>query len=65
MEEEFRRIAEGCTHLGPRSARLVVPYPPLPMASFATADRITSLSTSLPLTDEVSPQPSGSRSTWE
>jgi hypothetical protein len=64
-EEEFRRIAEGCTHLGPRSARRAVPYPPLPMASYATEGRTTSLSISPPLTGEASPQPSGSRSVWE
>jgi hypothetical protein len=64
-EEEFRRIAEGCTHLGPHSARIAVPCPPLPMALSAIADRTMSLSASLPLMDEVSPQPSGSRSAWE
>jgi hypothetical protein len=65
MEEEFRCITEGCTHLGPRSARHAVPYPPLLTASSATVGRTTSLSVSLPLTDEVSPQPSGSRFAWE
>jgi hypothetical protein len=45
-EEEFRRIAAECTHLGPRSARRAVPYPLLQTASSATTDRTTSLSAS-------------------
>jgi hypothetical protein len=64
-EEEFRCIAEGCTHLGPRSARHAVPYPPLPTALYATRDLIMSSSIFPPLTDEASPQPSGSKSLWE
>ena len=36
MEEEFRNIAAGMTHLGPRSARRATPYPRLPAGSIAT-----------------------------
>jgi hypothetical protein len=45
LEEEFRHIAEGCTHLGPRSTWRTVPYPPLSRASSATTDSTTSHST--------------------
>jgi hypothetical protein len=64
-EEEFMRIAEGCTHLGPHSAWRVIPYPPLPTASSATADRTTFPFIFLPLTDKELPQLSGSKSVWE
>jgi hypothetical protein len=65
MEEEFRRITEGCMHLGPRSARRAVPYPPCLTVSYATEDKITSLSVSPPLMDEALPQPSGSKFAWD
>jgi hypothetical protein len=64
-EEEFRHIAKGCTHLGPRSARRAVPYPPLLKASYATEDLTMYPSVFPPLTDEASPQPNGSKSAWE
>ena len=35
-EEEFREIAAGMTHLGPRSARRATPYPRLPAGSTVT-----------------------------
>jgi hypothetical protein len=41
-EEEFRRIADGCTHLEPHSVRRAVPYPPLLTASSVITDRTTS-----------------------
>jgi hypothetical protein len=64
VEEEFRRIAEGCMHLGPCSAQHAVPYPPLPRASSATADSTTSHSTFPQPTDEVSHKPSGFNCIW-
>jgi hypothetical protein len=38
LEEEFKNIIAGCTHLGPHNARHVVPYPPLPTGLSAMRD---------------------------
>jgi hypothetical protein len=63
-EEEFRCIAEGCTHLGPGSARCAIPYPPLSRASSTTAGSTTSRSAFPRPTDEVLHQPSGFDCVW-
>jgi hypothetical protein len=65
MEEEFKHITTRCMHLGPHSAQRIIPYPPLPKASFAIGDRTMSPSTSLPPMDMALPLPSGSRCKWE
>jgi hypothetical protein len=64
-EEEFKHIAKGCTHLGPRSARRAIPYPPLLTASYATVEPTTSLFESPLLVGEELPLPNGLEFAWE
>jgi hypothetical protein len=64
MEEVFRVIAAGQTHLGLHSVQCAVLYPQLCQASTTTGDITTSPSISLPPMGEVSPQPNMSASIW-